>query len=339
MLKKQMIMEGEKMFELYLEKPNEMKIIESLPLTISKDHEIKIRLIYGGICGSDLKVYNGSLSYASYPVRPGHEILGIVTEAGEKSQHKVGTRVVIIPNTYCGECEFCLEGTTNICRNKKSLGVTTDGVFAQEIVIDSRYAVPVPECISHENAALLEPFAVACHGIKKLNLTNDASIAVIGCGVVGLLSISIASYLGCRVTAFDVSPNKMEIAKTIPNVTTIHPNDIKDENFDIVIEAAGADASVACAMQIVKPGGKLLLFGLTKEYLNLPVQRIIRNELSIYGSIIYTKENFIDAIRYLEDSKFKLPSVISKIFQHTDFQHAFDDALSGEFVKILLDFR
>ena len=90
------------MRELYLEKPGDLKMRESAPAPAPKDNEVKVKVIYGGICGSDLRVLRGTIPYATYPCRPGHEILGTVVEAGEKSSHKVGTKVVSFPNTYCG---------------------------------------------------------------------------------------------------------------------------------------------------------------------------------------------------------------------------------------------
>ena len=111
------------MHELYLEKPGDLKLRESGPASVPKDNEVKIKVVYGGICGSDLRVFRGTIPYANYPCRPGHEILGTVVEAGKESRYKVGTKVASFPNTYCGKCEFCLQGRTNICKNKKAFGV------------------------------------------------------------------------------------------------------------------------------------------------------------------------------------------------------------------------
>lgn len=140
---------------------------EAAPIQSLKENEARVRLIYGGICGSDLKVFRGTIPYAQYPCRPGHEILGTVIEAGINSPHKPGTRVISFPNTYCGKCEFCLQGKTNICSSKNSFGVTINGLFASEIVIDSEFLVPVPSELTNERAILTEPFAVNVHALKK----------------------------------------------------------------------------------------------------------------------------------------------------------------------------
>lgn len=113
------------MLELYLEQPNKLSLREAEALPAPQDGEVKIKIIYGGICGSDLRVYQGKISYAGYPIRPGHEVLGVVTEAGKSATHAVGTKIVVFPNTFCGECEYCLSGKTNICKEKKPLAALT----------------------------------------------------------------------------------------------------------------------------------------------------------------------------------------------------------------------
>jgi len=330
---------GEKMHELYLEKPGDLKMKESGVLPSPKENEVKVRVIYGGICGSDLRVFRGTIPYANYPCRPGHEILGTVVEAGEKSPHKVGIKVVSFPNTYCGKCEFCLKGKTNICKEKKSFGVTVNGLFAHEIVIDSEFVVPVPSDLADERAILIEPFAVNVHALKKANIIKGTSVAVIGCGTEGLLAIALLNHMGADITVMDVIPAKMEKAKSFnKNIKTISSADVKDQMYDVVVEAAGVKASVEQAFQLAKPGGDLISLGITGEEIIYPALRITRGEITIHGTIIYTKKDFADALALLEDPTFNVAPVLSKIFPFTKYQEAFADALTGNFAKIVLDF-
>ena len=328
------------MYELYLEKPNDLKMRESAPAPAPKDNEVKVKVIYGGICGSDLRVLRGSIPYANYPCRPGHEILGTVVEAGKKSPYKVGTKVVSFPNTYCGECEFCLQGRTNICMNKKSFGVTVNGLFAQEIIIDSEFVVPIPSDLAEEKAILIEPFAVNVHALKRANITKGTSVAVIGCGTEGLLAIALLSHLGADLTVLDIISAKMEKAKSFgKNIKAMHPADVKDQVFDVVVEAAGVKASVEQAFQLVKPGGAMISLGITGDEISYPALRITRSEITIYGTIIYTKKDFADALALLQDPTFNVAPVFSKIVPFTKYQEAFADALTGNFAKIVLDFK
>jgi L-iditol 2-dehydrogenase len=334
------LQDGENMYELYLAKPGDLKLRESGPVRVTKDNEVKVKVVYGGICGSDLRVFRGTIPYATYPCRPGHEILGTVVEAGKESRYQVGTKVASFPNTYCGECEFCLKGKTNICKNKKSFGVSADGLFAQEIVIDSEFVVPVPSDLAEDRAILVEPFAVTVHALKRANITKGTSVAVIGCGTEGLLAIALLNHMGADLTVLDINPIKMEKTKNFnKNIETVHPADVKDQVFDVVVEAAGVKASIEQAFQLVKPGGAMISLGIITDEISYPALRITRGEITIYGTIIYTKKDFSDALALLQDPAFNVAPVLSKIVPFTNYQEAFADALTGNFAKIVLDFR
>jgi L-iditol 2-dehydrogenase len=328
------------MNELYLEKPGDLRMRQSPPAPAPKENEVKVKVTYGGICGSDLRVFRGSIPYASYPCRPGHEILGTVVESGKKSLYKAGTKVVSFPNTYCGRCEFCLKGRTNICREKKSFGVTCDGLFAQEIIMDSEFVVPIPSNLAEERAILVEPFSVNVHALKRASITKGTSVAVIGCGTEGLLAIALLNHMGADVTVLDVVPLKMEKAKSFgKHIKALHPAELKDQVFDVVVEAAGAKTSIEQAFQLVKPGGALISLGIIGEEVRYPALRITRSEITIYGTIIYTKKDFADALALLQDPAFNVEPVLSKIVPFTQYREAFADALTGNFAKIVLDFK
>lgn len=328
------------MQELYLEKPGDLKMREGGPAAAPRENEVKIEVTYGGICGSDLRVLRGTIPYATYPCRPGHEILGMVVDAGEKSPYKVGTRVASFPNTYCGACEFCLQGRTNICKNKKAFGVTCDGLFAQEVILDSEFVVPIPSGLADERAILIEPFAVNVHALKRAKITRGTPVAVIGCGTEGLLAIALLNHMGADITVLDVNPVKMEKAKSFnPNIKAIHPADVKDQVYDIVVEAAGVKASIEQAFQLVKPGGAMISLGISSDEIRYPALRITRSEITIYGTIIYTKKDFADAIALLADPAFNVSPILSRIDPLSRYQEAFADALTGNFAKIVLDFR
>jgi L-iditol 2-dehydrogenase len=119
----------------------------------------------------------------------------------------------------------------------------------------------------------------------------------------------------------------------------MHPADVKDQVFDVVVEAAGVKASVEQAFQLVKPGGAMISLGITGDEISYPALRITRSEITIYGTIIYTKKDFASAIALLQDPKFNVAPVLSKIVPFTKYQEAFADALTGNFAKIVLDFK
>lgn len=328
------------MRELYLKNPEHLSIREAAPVHSLKENETRVRLIYGGICGSDLRVFRGTIPYAKYPCRPGHEILGTVVEAGAKSPHKPGARVISYPNTYCGKCEFCLQGKTNICSGKESFGVTINGLFADEIVIDSEFLVSVPSGLPNERAILTEPFAVNVHALKRTKISRGTSVAVVGCGTEGLLSIALLDYIGADITVLDINPDKMEKARSFNKaIKILHPEKIQGQLFDIVIEAAGTKAAVEQAFMLVKPGGSLITLGIINDDVSFPSLHVTRSEITIYGSIIYTKKDFEEALGFLKDPQFNVSPVLSKIVPFKEYEKAFEDALTGTFTKIVLDFQ
>ncbi|MET1030897.1 zinc-dependent alcohol dehydrogenase [Domibacillus tundrae] len=329
-----------KMRSLYLAGPGDVSLKEDAVARTPEQDEVKIKLIYGGICGSDVGVYKGKIAHAAYPITPGHELLGTVIEKGEDVAVPIGTRVVIQPNSYCGECEQCQKGKTNLCISKKSLGVNTDGGFAEEFTISAKYILPVPDELSDERAVLIEPFAVVVHAFKRVNITNETTVAVIGCGTEGQLAIALASHLGASITAIDINESKLADVSAYGNIQTYTPLDVpQNAAFDVVIEAAGVKQAVEQAVDIVKPGGDIVLIGLTAEA-TLPILKIVRSEISIHGSIIYNFPiDFVQSVDYLRLPDFVIDPVIADIIPLHEYERAYEKAAAGQCAKIILNFK
>lgn len=328
-----------KMRSLHISGPGEISLQES-SAPAPKQDEVKLKLIYGGICGSDIGVYKGKIAHASYPVTPGHELLGMVIETGKKVDIPIGTRVVVQPNSYCGECEQCQKGKTNLCAFKKSLGVNIDGGFAEEFTVPAKYILPVPDELSDERAVLIEPFAVVIHAFKRANITNGASVAVIGCGTEGQLAIALAAHLGADITAIDINKEKLQKVSAYGDIQTFVPSAVPEKmKFDVVIEAAGVRQAVEQAIDIVKPGGEVVLIGLTDEA-KLPILKIVRNEISIHGSIIYNfPTDFSESAEYLKLPEFTIDPIIADIIPLKEYERAYEAAVSGQYAKIILNFK
>lgn len=328
------------MYELYVTNPEEMILKKMSPLPQPQHDDVKVKIIYGGICGSDLRVFQGKVPYATYPVRPGHELIGTVTETGPDSNFSIGDRVVVLPNTFCDECDMCLKGYRNICRHKKSLGINLDGGFAQEFMISSKYLLSIPDEITDEKAVLIEPLAVIVHAFKKVQIGKGSRVAIIGCGNEGLLATLYASYLGAEVTVIDINPRKEELAKQMnEDVTFLYPQDVTTEKFDVVIECAGVRSAVEQAFRLVNSGGSLVIIGLAKEA-NIPVVDVVRNEINVFGSVIYHfPEDYLVTMKLLSDPAFEAEKVISKIMHFKDYERAYEYAKSGDYGKIILNFK
>ncbi|WP_227935621.1 zinc-dependent alcohol dehydrogenase [Alkalihalobacillus deserti] len=328
------------MLGLYLKNPSELELREYPTASTLKEDEVKIKLIHAGICGSDVGVYKGKIPHATYPVCPGHELVGTIIESGEKGSYEIGTRVVVGPNTFCDECDYCLKGQKNICINKGSLGVNMDGGFAEEFVISSKFVMPVPDHLTDEQAVLIEPFSVIVHALEKVNITQGTTVAIIGCGTEGMLAISLAHYLGADITAIDINEEKLAKAEHhFTGLKSLLPNNVSENAFEVVIEAAGVGSAVIQAIDIVKPGGDLVLVGMAPEA-NLPIVRIVRKEITIHGSIIYNfPTDFEKSVEFLSQKSFNAEPVISKIFPFKEYAQAYKDAVSGKYGKIILNFK
>ncbi|BAC15194.1 sorbitol dehydrogenase (L-iditol 2-dehydrogenase) [Oceanobacillus iheyensis HTE831] len=323
---------------LYLSSPGVIEFRELASRSKLSDDEVRIRLIYGGICGSDISVFKGKLPHANYPVVPGHELIGTVIETGKSAADFAGKRVAIMPNSFCGKCEYCKVGKTNICTEKQSLGINRDGGFAEEFVISAKYVLSLPDQLTNEKAVLIEPLAVIVHAMKKVVITEETKVAIIGCGNEGMLAIAVAEYLGAQVTAIDVKQNKLnKVSHSYHNVSTCQSADA-EELFDVVIEAAGTSESFEQGIQLLKPGGAFVAIGMP-PHANLPVVEIVRKEVTIYGSIIYNfPEDFNTSIEFLLQEDFQVEPVISKILSVNEYEKAYTYAVSGDYGKIILKF-
>ena len=193
--------------------------------------------------------------------------------------------------------------------------------------------------LADEKAVLIEPLAVIVSAFKKVNITKGTTVAIMGSGNEGMLAAALANYLGAQVTAIDINPKKHEIIRNIGDIRTVYPEELIDDKFDVVIEAAGVKASVEQGIQLMHPGGTMVVIGLTPEA-NIPMTQIVRNELTIYGSMIYKfPEDYLQTIDYLIDPNLNTEPIVSLIVPFREYQHAYDSALSGNFGKIVLDFK
>ncbi|WP_342505155.1 alcohol dehydrogenase catalytic domain-containing protein [Sporosarcina sp. FSL K6-2383] len=328
------------MLGLVINKPGELELKEFPSTFLLKDDEVKIKLIYGGICGSDLSVYKGKLAHATYPIFPGHELIGTILEVGKEVNYEIGKRVVIMPNSFCGECEFCRKGRTNLCEHKQSLGVNMNGGFSEEFIISGKYIIPIPEELSNERAVLIEPFAVIVHALEKVEITKDTSVAIIGCGTEGMLAMTLVNYFGANITGIDIHQEKLgKVTSCYPHTQAKLPQDVTGELFDVVIEAAGVRSSFEQGIELVKPGGAMISIGITQEA-TIPVIQVVRKEITLLGSIIYNLPgDFLKSIEYLLKEDFYVDHIISKIYHFTDYAKAYEDAISGNYGKILLNFK
>jgi L-iditol 2-dehydrogenase len=300
--------------------------------------EVLVRVVIAGICGSDYSLYHGKLA-VPLPVIPGHEAVGLIERLGlGVSGFALGQRVTIQPNFGCGECPVCLSGHINICPAKVRLGIDRDGVFAEYVRVPARYVWPIPEGLEDEVAVFAEPLAVATHALKIAAPRKGDHTLILGAGVIGLLTLQMAALHGGEVTACDLVEKRLALAKRLGASQVISANDPMESaynSFDLVYEASGSQEGLAQAIQLAGPGGRIVVVGLPGKENPVATALIVRKELQIMGSMIYTDE-FPQVIDMLKTRQIETAPLITAKIHLSELNRTLKGFASPDRVKILV---
>ena len=202
------------MLQQVMTNPGEI-IFREVPVPEIKDNQVLVKIMNIGICGSDIHVYHGKHPFTKYPVTQGHEVSGEVVKTGDAvTEFHVGQKVTIEPQVYCGHCYPCRHGKYNLCEELKVMGFQTTGTASEYFAVDASKVTPIPEDMSYEEGAMIEPLAVAVHGVKQMGDVTGMNIVVIGAGPIGNLVAQSAKGMGAaKVMITDVSDLRLEKAK------------------------------------------------------------------------------------------------------------------------------
>ncbi len=266
--------------------PRDLRIDHIDPPGDPTSGHVLIRVTAVGVCGSDLHTYLDA-RIGDTPVKDplvlGHEFGGIVEKVGADALDgngdplNVGQRVAVDPATPCWRCELCEHGHPNLCRRLHFCGLfPDDGALCEQMIVGSRECFPVPDSITDAGAALLEPFGVALHAVDLGKLKVAKSVAILGCGSIGLLIAKLVSMSGAfPIYAFDIHDWRAEKAKTWAGVTdawTLDTDPVErirevtnGRGVDVVFEAAWADHSIGQAAEMARLGGRVVLVGIPSE--------------------------------------------------------------------------
>lgn len=270
---------------------------ETVNIPVITNEEVLIKVMYCGICGSD--VPRSMVSGArKYPLILGHEFTGIVAEIGGNVDHiKLGDRVVVAPLIPCGSCEYCLSVDYGLCEYYNIIGTGSDGAFAEFVKAPRNHVLRIEDSLDFETAAGIEPATIAYHATKKAAIQPGESVVVMGCGPIGQLTIQWAKIFGAStVIAVDIFQDKLELAKELGADIAINAkesNPVEEirkhtkYGAEVVIETAGSvitqEQSVLSAMK----KGRIIFLGITHSGLSLreeAMDHILRGELKIEGS-------------------------------------------------------
>jgi L-iditol 2-dehydrogenase len=327
------------MIAAVLRAPREV-MLEDRPAPIPTGDEVVVAVQAAGLCGTDFRIWNGDRA-VRYPRVMGHEFLGRVVRVGPDAPVAPGLKVAVEPNYSCGRCPLCLEGNRNLCQSRVAVGIDVDGCFAQEVVVPGRCCWPAPSGISDDQLLLTEPLAVVVRAVRRGEPAPGERAAVVGVGTLGLLAIQVLKARGVQVVAVGRSQARLSLALELgaDRAATVEegPAAARElsgrEGVDLVIETAGTAAAVPQAVDLCRPGGRIVLTGLPHEPSAVEFFWVVRRELSIRGSMIYQDE-FGEAIELLGRGAVQTRRLLTHRFPLDQLQAAFGAHRSRESIKV-----
>lgn len=349
----------------YIEEQRRMKVkyveIEKTGVVNIKEKDIPkpqkgealLKLLYGGICGSDLNSYRGKSPYTKYPVIPGHEFSAEIISI-EDNELGLEAGMIVTANPYfnCGHCYPCNKGLVNCCTDNQTMGVQRNGGFAEYITMPIER---IYNCntIDPKQVALIEPFCIGYHGIKQADITKGDKVLVVGAGTIGVFAAISAKLMGATVYMCDIAEEKLNYAKEHFGIDGILINKdaqtfqdevekITDSNgFDVTVEAVGLPSTFLNCVEAASFGGQVVVIGVGKNNADFNFTSIQKKELKIVGSRNARKEDFLEAIEFFKNGDIKnLDKIITKSYDYTDAKKAFEDLdkNSSNILKISFEF-
>ncbi|KAI9735005.1 MAG: hypothetical protein M1834_002088 [Cirrosporium novae-zelandiae] len=323
------------------------------------DEDVRVKVISTGICGSDY--HNWKSDKIKKPLVMGHESAGEITQIGsEVKDRSIGQRVAIEPGFACMKCEFCLRGNPNTCANLKYCGLEpTPGTLCRYFVCPSWMTIPISQDISWKEAGCIQPLAIAVQLGRRANMRAHQTVAIFGCGPLGLLIMAVAKAYGVKRTiVFDIEQSRVEFAKRyyadVGIVCPLNKDSQEPLNFatdfvqdvvkqeglgfgvDLAIEASGADTCMQMAVVMTKPGGTIIQAGLGTSLSSVPMFLVTAKELNLKGTVRYTPGCFADAIDMLDRKLVNLEPLITSTYPLTRSNEAFKAQNVHNDIKIVV---
>jgi threonine dehydrogenase-like Zn-dependent dehydrogenase len=326
-----------------LDGPGVAEVVD-LPEILAEAGEVLLRVKMVGMCGTDLNTFRGRNAMVTFPRVPGHEVAAeVVSGVGDLA---AGTMVTMSPYTSCGRCASCRRGRVNACEFNETMGVQRDGAMTEYISMprEKLYAAK----LSVKELCLAEPLTVGFHAAARGRVTAEDTVAVFGCGGVGLGAIASAAFRGAETIAIDMDDTKLEIARKAGAKHLIHS---KNENLherlqaitsgrgpDVMIEAIGLPQTFRAAVEEVAFTGRVVYIGYAKEPVSYETRLFVQKELDVMGSRNALPEDFREVIRMLEARRFPVEDAVSAIVPMEDAGRMLEEwsTAPGKFTKIMV---
>ena len=334
---------------IIINNPGEVDIIEQA-MPVRKQGEALLKILYGGICGSDLGTYRGTFAYASYPRIPGHEFSAEIIEIGDNDRNlKPGMIVTCNPYFNCGHCYSCQRGLVNCCTSNETMGAQRDGAFSEYITMPIE-RIYDGKGLSAKTLALIEPFCISYHGISRANIQPNDKVLVIGAGTIGVLAAVAAKAKGAKVYISDVAENKMNYAietfgldggilNDSPENFIKRVEEITNGNyFDVTIEAVGLPSTFQACIDAAAFGARMVQIGVGKRTHDFTLLQ--KKELNVYGSRNALKKDFLELIDLVKSEKVDLEKIVTNTYNLDEADKAFQDFSknAASMLKVVIKF-
>ncbi len=333
------------MLEAFLPCPGRV-VIREVPRPRPGRGEALVAVKRIGVCGSDIHVWHGKHPYTSYPVIQGHELSGVVEEVREAGV-KVGERVTVQPQVFCGTCAPCRRGDYHICENLKVMGFQTEGGAREYWRVEASKLIPLPEGVSLDEGAMVEPLSVAVHAVEKAGQVSGRRAVVLGAGPIGNFVAQVLKARGADVLISDLNPFRLRLAERV-GIRGVNPGekDLADairerwgEPADLWFECVGIEETIDQAIELSAKGGTIVVVGVFPEKVRVNMGFVQDHELTLRGTLMYKREDMLEAVELFRSKKVQGEPLITHRFRFTDYEKAyrFIDENKDRVMKVMIE--
>jgi L-iditol 2-dehydrogenase len=324
---------------------------QDVPMPTPNDNEVIMQTRRIGVCGSDIHVFHGLHPYTSYPVVQGHEVGGVVAGMGKNvTGLKVGDKITFMPQVTCGECYPCRHGMYHICESLKVMGFQTGGAAQEYFVLPAGNVLVLPDTLSLDQAAMIEPVSVAVHAIARGGGAENRRVVVLGAGTIGNLTAQVAKASGAKaVLITDISPYKLEKARACDldltvNVAETNLGEAIQRHFgpdqaDLILECVGVEPTMTDAIRYARKGSTIVVVGVFGKKPQIDLGLVQDRELTLTGTLMYQKVDYERAIELVAAGQMSLDKMITHRFSfdhYLDAYHAIEES-NGHYLKVMID--
>lgn len=318
---------------------------------VPKTGEVLIRIMKIGVCGSDIHVWHGKHPFTSYPVTQGHEVSGEIAALGAGVENlEVGQKVTIQPQVVCGKCYPCRHGKYNLCETLKVMGFQTTGVASEYFAVDAAKVTPLPQEMSFDEGAMIEPLAVAVHAVRKFGDMRGMRVAVLGAGPIGILVAQAAKGMGAEsVLITDISDLRLEKARQCGVDFCVNTREADfcealvssfgPDKADVIYDCAGNNVTMGQAIRCARKGSTIILVAVFAGMAEVDLAVLNDHELDLNTTMMYRNEDYLEAIELVRAGKVDLKPLISKHFAFRDYAEAYRyiDENRETTMKVIID--